>query len=67
MKISKIERLLNTLNNEWPKGLMLFANDGYLVLCYSDTHEIIATYPRITCDGGDVGTVSIKDKEYINL
>src|SRR5215831_4190281 len=56
-EVAAVKRALTRLQNNWPDGLMLFANggSGNIVLCAGhpeDGGRTIATY-QIPADGGD--------------
>ena len=65
---SKTLRRLRVLNKEWPKGVMLFASSGSLMLVDARDHRVIQVFYGIECDGGDPGSFTADDnREYLSI
>jgi len=66
--LSSTIKLLGVLDKNWPKGVMLFANNGMLELVDSRSFRIIERFASISCDGGDPGVLAEDDgDEYLNI
>lgn len=67
-KLDKIVELLSELEKIWVDDLMLFADNGSLLLIkLSDDKLVIAEFPGIPYDGGDASTYYIRKNEYLDI
>lgn len=67
-KLDKIIELIRKAEEMWPDNLMLFANNGSLLLVETSTNLIITEFPSISCDGGDAGTYyDDNGNEYLSI
>ena len=57
-------RKLKNIGKNWPKELLLFSDNGKLLVVSTKTSEVLATINGITNDGGDSGIEFIDGKEY---